>query len=252
MDFKRLISPKFRIVAGQYEITSGMEVECFSSREARSDWCKVELSTQLQGAMEYQDLDRAIVELGYDGDYDLLLSGYIRKVSGDYWKEIMIRDDMMRLERLDLVVTFQQCTPQDIIRYILSQAGITDYELSESDYGKMDVFIVNRKNGVKAISELNSRWGLNNDFFFVNHRFYWGCRPEQENVYVLEEGINILSMEKYGGTWEIETFGVPWIHHSQYIQVEHSKYSGLVIVEKTIVKSDARGRTRMYIYFGGE
>lgn len=41
--------------------------------------------------------------------------------------------------------------------------------------------------------------------------------------------------------------------HSQLIKIEHSKYNGMSFVEKTIIKSDADGRVRMYIYFrGGE
>lgn len=50
-----------------------MEVECFSSREARSDWCRVELTTQLQNIVTYEDMEEVQVELGYEGDYDVLL-----------------------------------------------------------------------------------------------------------------------------------------------------------------------------------
>lgn len=137
------------------------------------------------------------------------------------------------------------------IRYVLTQAGIADYKLDSAEYGKKDAFIVNRQNGIKTIAQVNSTWGIDNDFFFRDGVFYWGCKPEQENIYVLEESENILSLKKYGDLYEIETLGVPWIHHSQEVEVSHSKYSGVVKVEKTIVKSDANGYTRMYIYFKG-
>lgn len=104
---------------------------------------------------------------------------------------------------------------------------------------------------MKTIAQVNSTWGIDNDFFFQNNIFYWGCRPEQKTVYILEESENILSLEKYGDLYEIETFGVPWIHHSQEIEISHSKYSGTVKVEKTITKSDSKGYTRMYLYFRG-
>lgn len=39
------------------------------------------------------------------------------------------------------------------------------------------------------------------------------------------------------------------IHHSQEVIVEHSKYSGTVVVEKTIVRSDDSGAVHMYIYW---
>lgn len=252
MGYKKLISPEFRIGTEKYEITSGMEVECFSSKEARSDWCKVELTTQLQGIITYEDMEKATVELGYDEDYDMLLSGYCRRTTGDYWKEIMIRDAMIKLERSNIKGTFVDCTPQDVIRYVLAQAGITNYQLSDSEYGKKDTFIVNKQDGIKTIAQVNSTWGIDNNFFFQDEVFYWGCKPKQEDVYILEESENILSLKKYGELYEIETLGVPWIHHSQEIEVSHSKYSGIVEVEKTIVKSDSSGYTRMYIYFKGE
>lgn len=252
MGYKKLISPEFKINTEKFEITSGMEVECFSSREARSDWCHVELTTQLQNIITYNDMEKATVELGYDDDYDMLLPGYCKKTNNDYWKEIIIRDSMIKVERTEIKGTFIDCTPQDIIRYVLAQSGITDYQLSNDDYGKKDRFIVNKQNGIRTITQVNSLWGIDNDFFFQNEVFYWGCKPKQETIYILEESENILSLKKYGDLYEIETLGVPWIHHSQQIEVLHSKYSGTVKVEKTIVKSDASGYTRMYIYFKGE
>lgn len=251
MGYKKLISPEFRINTEKFELESGIEVECFSSKEARSDWCKVELTSQLNGIVTYDDMEEAVVELGYDDDFDTLLKGYCRKTDNDYWKEILIRDAMMKVERTFIKGAFVDCTPQDVIRYILTQAGIDEYKLSEKEYGKKERFLVNKLNGLKAITEINSSWGIDNDFFFRDGVFYWGCVPSQDVVYILEESENILSLKKYGEMYEIETIGVPWIHHSQEIEVVHSKYSGTAKVEKTIIKSDSSGFTRMYIYFRG-
>ena len=249
MRYKELISPEFCISMEAYEITSGIEVEYFSSREARADWCRIELTSQLQGTINYKDMERASVELGYGNDFDVLLDGYCRRTGSDYWKEIIIRDAMVKLERISIKGTFIDCTPQDIIRYVLVQGGIKDYRLDSSEYGKKDTFIAGRQNGIEAIEQAGTAWGINNDFFFRDGIFYWGCRPGQENVYIFEENKNILSLKKYGELYELETFGIPWIHHSQDVEILHSKYSGIVNVEKIIIKSDARGYTRMYIYF---
>lgn len=251
MAYKKLISPEFRITTDKYEITSGMEVEIFSSRAARSDWSKVELTSQYEGLVTYEDMEEAKVELGYDDDFDTLLDGYCRKSGNDYWKEIMIRDAMIKLERITVKQTFLDCTPQDIIKWVLAQAGITEYQLSNEEFGKRDVVIISEQNGIKAIAQVNSDWGIEKDFFFQNKVFYWGCKPEQKNIYVLDESENILSLNKIGDFYEIETLGVPWIHHSQEIEVVHSKYSGMVTVEKTITRSNSDGFTRMFIYFKG-
>ena len=67
MKSKKLISPEFRVTVGPYMVTSGIEIECFSSRESHMDWCKVELSPELQGRFSFEDMEAAKVELGYDG-----------------------------------------------------------------------------------------------------------------------------------------------------------------------------------------
>lgn len=251
MNEKKLISPEYKVTIGSFVLSKGISVECFSSKETHADWCSIELVSQFDGIIEYDDMDEAIVELGYDDDYDTLLSGYVRKSSDDYWKEIMIKDDIIYLDRTTIKATFIDCNPQDVIRYILTQAGIKNYRLSNQDYGKKKVFSIDKKTGIKAIADVNSCFGIENNYYFRDHVFYWGTKEEQEYIYELSENNNILSLNKYGKSWEIETIGVPWIHHSQEINVIHSKYSGIVEVEKTIVKTDNNGFTRMYIYFKG-
>ena len=147
MESKKLISPEFRISTEQYEISGGIEVECFSSREARADWCKVSFATVMQGKVSYEDMDPAIVELGYDDDYDILLSGFCRRSAGDMWKEMLIRDAMIKLDRISVKASFTGCTPQDIIKYVLAQAGITKYFLSDAIYGTKEVLVVDRISG---------------------------------------------------------------------------------------------------------
>ena len=116
---------------------------------------------------------------------------------------------------------------------------------------KKDLFVIDRKSGINTIAEVNSSWGIKNPFFFQKKVFYWGTKEEQKEIYVLEEGETILSLNKYGDLWEAETIAIPWIHHSQEVEVQHSKYSGIVTVEKTIVRSDDTGAVHMYIYFAG-
>ena len=229
----------------------GIEVECFSSKGSHMDWCRVELSPQLRGALEFKDMDEASVELGYGDDFDILIEGYARCGGTDYWKEIMIKDDMMKLDRVAIKASFVDCEPQDVIRYVLACAGIGDYVLSDGNYGKKPLFVIDRKSGINTIAEVNSSWGIKNPFFFQRKVFYWGTKEEQEEIYVLEEGETILSLNKYGDLWEAETIAIPWIHHSQEVEVQHSKYSGIVTVEKTIVRSDGTGAVHMYIYFAG-
>ena len=115
MGTKKLISPEFRVTVGEYQMGDGIEVECFSSKGSHMDWCRVELSPQLRGALEFKDMDEASVELGYGDDFDILIEGYARCGGTDYWKEIMIKDDMMKLDRVAIKASFVDCEPQDVI-----------------------------------------------------------------------------------------------------------------------------------------
>lgn len=216
------------------------------------DWCRVELSPELQGLIQFKDMDEATVELGCNGDYDSLINGYVRCEKEDYWKEIMIKDDLMKLERVNIRATFIDCEPQDVIRYVLTCADIKDYVLADVHYGKRGRLVIDRRNGLQALAEVNSSWGINNPFFFQNKVFYWGASRVQNEMYVLEEDETILSLNKYGSLWEAETIAIPWIHHSQQVEIRHNKYNGIVEVEKTIVRSDDTGAVHMYIYYEGD
>ena len=220
MEEKKLLTPEFRVSIGNYEISEGLKVECFSSKESKCDWGAVELSPELEELIRVNDMESAKIELGYGDDYDELIDGYIKKSDSG----IIVKDDMTKLERILIKATFLDATPQDIIRYVLIQAGICDYELMEQNYGK------------KA---------------FKGKRFYWGSKEEQKEMYILEEGNTILSLKKYGTLWEVETLAIPWIHHSQLIEVRHSRYNGMAEVEKTVIKTDQRGAVHMYIFFRG-
>ena len=249
MRSKRLLTPQFRITIGNYIMSEGVSVECVSSKAAVPDWCMFSLASQLEGIIEFDNQALAIVEMGYEDDYHTLIQGHAALVNADYWKEIMIRDDMICLEQIRVKATFIDCTPQDVVKYVLSLSGIDDFRLDETVYSKKKVFSVESKSGIEVLKEVNSAWNISNEFFFQEQIFYWGRKPAQEVMYVLEEQNNILDVNKYNELWEVETLGIPWIHHSQQVEVIHSKYTGIVEVYKTIIKSDENGFIRMFIYF---
>ena len=136
---------------------------------------------RMLGVLKFKDMDEASVELGYEDDFDSLIDGYVRCGDTDYWKEIMIKDDMMKLDRVTIKASFVDCEPQDVIRYVLACAGIEDYVLSDEHYGKKDLFVIDRKSGINTIAEVNSSWGIKNPFFFQKKVFYWGTKEEQKN-----------------------------------------------------------------------
>ena len=139
---RKLITPRFKAVVGNLELSDGITAECYSSVTERCNYAVIELDKQLIGKVEVVDMMPAGVLLGYDDDYDTIVNGYViaERSSGG---KIHILDDTVLLMRTRITTTFVDSTPQDIIRYGLEMAGITDYQLSTAYYpacGSMPVY----------------------------------------------------------------------------------------------------------------
>lgn len=249
MKVKKLLAPDWRVSVGQYEITDGMAVECFSSGEARADWCRITLDDAYEGLIEIHDMEGACIELGYSDTYDTLMEGSVRMAHPGGWKEILVLDGMRKLAETEIMATFLECRPEDVIKYILRRSGITDYALDETVYETKSVFALDSRNGIQAIQAVNSFWGIGNAFFFRGKKFHWGAEKAQEEMYVLEEGENLIQLEKTGSLWEAETFGIPWLHHGDEVEIAHSMYEGVAKIQKTVIKRSEKGTTRMRLYF---
>ena len=250
MDGKKLISPVFRLTIGDYMITSGMSVECISSKKSRLDWSRISLESSPEGLIPLEDNMPAVLELGYDDDFDELLNGYLRRTSEDSWKELIIKDDLKKLEEVTVKGTFLECEPQDVIIYALMLAGIENYSLDQTKYPKKDKVVIKEMNGLKAIAEVGAIWNISKPYYFKNKVFRWGTAEEQNDIYILEEDETLMSLEKSGTMWKAEVIAIPWIHHSQEVMIRHTEYTGIVEVEEVKIQSDASS-TKMFIWFRG-
>lgn len=250
MAVRKLIAPQFRVQIGTCTFTNGICTECYSSLKERCSWATVEYSSGYSGLLGFREMDPAKIELGYDGDYDILLTGYV--VSGKALGPFKILDDTIFLLRTYVTETFVSCRPQDIIRYGLEKAGITNYRLADTAYPKKNVVSISRKNIVEMIQEVERVWGIQATFYFKNGCFYWGTGETQKLVYVLEEGKNILSCIRFNREFEIKTIGVPWIHQGERIKVKHRRFNGEVTVTAVRIKADEEGSVRMFLTFNAE
>ena len=251
MTEKKLVTPKFRIWIGDTILDSGFQAECYSSTAERCSWGTVELKPVYDEILQYRDMEPARMELGYEDDYDTVLSGYLSVRQPDEGGSLRILDDTVFLQRTEIRETFLSCRPQNIIAYALRKAGITAFQLSDAVYPEKDKYPVLRKNVVELIQDIQKAWGINADFYFKDRCFYWGTDIPQTSIYILEEGKNILSLLKFNREYEIKTIGVPWIHQGEQIQVKHRKYTGTVKVTATRIKADDEGCVRMYLTFKG-
>jgi len=79
--------------------------------------------------------------------------------------------------------------------------------------------------------------------------FYWDEKPAQQKVYTFEYGVNIISLNRTGGVWELETVSAPFVRHSHKINLIHPRISGEFEVSKVVSTTNDSGFIRTYIYF---
>ena len=251
METTDLFYPQISVDLGKYTLDSGVKIEIQSSQESCSDWAKVRFTKQFQTAITLARKDAASISLGYNGVYDEAISGYISQPyngSGNV-DEVILKDGMFILEETTINKVFLDTTPQEIVKYFLAQAGITDMKLSSTVYQTRKRVPICSLSALKGINAVNAAWGISQKYFFRNGVFYWGVTPDQEKVYSFEYGINIISLTRTGGLWELETISSPFVRHSDKIAVTHPKIIGTFEVKKVVFLTNEAGFIRTYIYF---
>lgn len=191
------------------------------------------------------------IYLGYSGIMEEVFTGY---VSSPYNQaqgknEILAKDEMQRLEEVTISETFLDVTPQEIVRYLLEVAGISNFQISQEVYQPKKVVPVAQKNGIQVLEEIRRLWQIQKRFYFSGGVFYWCTDPEQKQTYLFEYGSNIIRLERSMGSWELETVSMPFIHHSQTIKIIHPAYTGSALVKKVLFKTNDAGFIRTYITF---
>lgn len=246
-----LFYPGIGVQIGAYSIKKGIEIETCSDVESYFDWAKIRFTDPYQTQIGITKGDEMSIYLGYSGIMEEVFTGY---VSSPYNRaqgknEILAKDEMQRLEEVTISETFLDVTPQEIVRYLLEVAGISNFQISQEVYQPKKVVPVAQKNGIQVLEEIRRLWQIQKRFYFSGGVFYWCTDPEQKQTYLFEYGSNIIRLERSMGSWELETVSMPFIHHSQTIKVIHPAYTGSALVKKVLFKTNDAGFIRTYITF---
>ena len=246
-----LFYPGIGVQIGAYSIKKGSEIETCSDAESYFDWAKIRFTDPYQTQIGIAKGDEMSIYLGYSGIMEEVFTGY---VSSPYNRaqgknEILAKDEMQRLEGVTISETFLDVTPQEIVRYLLEVAGISNFQISQEVYQPKKVVPVAQKNGIQVLEEIRRLWQIQKRFYFSGGVFYWCTNPEQKQTYLFEYGSNIIRLERSMGSWELETVSMPFIHHSQTIKVIHPAYTGSALVKKVLFKTNDAGFIRTYITF---
>ena len=251
METLELFYPQIAAQAGPYKLDQGIEFEIFSAKSSYFDWAKIRFTEGFQPEISLARKDPAAIGLGYDGIMEEVFTGFVSHPYnyGGGVDEITLKDEMLLLEDTQINNTFLDTTPQEVISYILTQAGVGKRKLSAQGYPTRKKLPIRQMSGVQAINAVNAAWNLKKRFFFSGGVFYWDEKPEQQKVYTFEYGVNIINLVRFGGVWELETVSAPFIRHSHKINVIHPKISGEQEVTKVVSSINDDGFIRTKIYF---
>lgn len=251
MESEELYYPQIAAQAGAYRFEQGIEVEIYSAKQSYFDWAKIRFTGEYRPKIKLSRKDPAMISMGYNGTMEQVFSGYVSKEydGGTYVNEVDLKDESLLLEETVADGTFLNTTPQEMLSFFLSQAGVTKKKLSAASFPVRKMLPIRKQNVIQAIQTVNAAWGLKLPFFFSEGTFYWGEKPQQSKVYTFEYGVNIIRLSRRGGVWELETVSVPFVRHSHKINIIHPKISGEQEVLKVVSTTNDSGFIRTYIYF---
>lgn len=253
MKTQNLFYPIQQAVIGGYSFQAGISIEVFSDKKYLYDWARIRFTRQFNGHISLERGTEALIAMGYDGSLQTIFKGVVAKNynQATYKDEILIKDYTLKLEDSKISGTFLEVTPQDMVQYGLSAAGIGDMLLSEEGYPVKRKAAIREKPVSEFLMEVDSLWGIKTTKSFLLGTFYWDEKPEQSEMYCFEYGNNIISLTRERNLWKLETVAIPAIQHSCKIGVDHPEISGVFEVSKVIFTSNDRGFVRTKIFFEG-
>lgn len=254
MEKKKLFYPDKQIQIGKYIFCEGISLKTYSDKKAPFDWGKISFTKEFKEKLELNELDEVSIKLGYEGELEETFVGVLIKNydTAEVMDEVIFRDRMQMLYKTTICATYLNCSPQEIIRDGLQKAGITQFVLTDTVYQPKARVPIVEKNMLGVLRQINSLWGIDVHGCFIKGIFYWGIKPEQEDILEFIYAENIISLDRAKGMWELVTVSVPSIQHSQMIKVTHPKITGSFEVEKVIFTTNEGGFLRTSIYFYGE
>lgn len=251
MTEQELFYPVAAIRIGEYVFDQGIAWSICSDIRDLADWGKLRLTKEFQNNITINPEEEVTVYQGYGTQLKQTFRGIVVKAynnaAGE--NEILFKDMSYRMEKVIINHTFLHVTPQELIRYGLSAAGITDYYLADTAYQAKTRIPVMRQRLPAVLKLVENMWELQDvNKGFVNGTFYWGTWPETE-IAEFVYGYNVISLNRTNGLWELETVCQPDIQVGQNISITHPKVSGTYRVIRIVTAMSDKGFIRCRLYF---
>lgn len=221
---QELTAPIWSVQLGDYQVS---RLHQFEVRAARTVHVAVaSLRLPAAGVPTIEIGQGLLISQGYrESGLWSIFEGTVRRVElhGD---ELLITgaDAMYPTVRRRLTLAFTNATPQEIVRWALAQAGVTQMQLSTRRYPALPRFVADGTLG-EVLEAVSQAWGLQVDTYWMpGVGVWWG--PAEESPRAAEAPALIMygrtmlrhQVEAGGRTGVLAVGAIP-IFHSQVIQV---------------------------------
>jgi hypothetical protein len=227
------IAPAWEIYLGNYQLKKVSSIDVYSKRDRIMDMADI--------VLDPLGLDRSIFTEGMKGNIRLgyiekglssVFEGQISMVSWQAETKFTLKGQAERLRTTPILQTFIDVTPQDIVKFGLNAAGVTNFKLSSVDLPRRHHFVSPNKNVIDLISLVSAGWGISWPAFFdpePNGRFYfcpWDETGRDKNeILILEYGKNIFSLDPgRDGRGKLTTILLPMLRHSNLLKISDRRY----------------------------
>lgn len=241
-------SPEVRVDIGNYSFEKDISLQVALDDDKSCDWAVVTLSEKLLSKVNISKELPVKIYLGYQGNLEEILAG---EVIGIRDNEIHIRNAFIKLMRTKITQNFVRCTPQEVVSFVLNQAGIEQSELGTEPYPMMKLLSVRQQTGLDVLKYVDQKWSLNNSYYyFEGSLFKWNVKEDTSKVYSFIYGENIIDLQNIcPKTWELTTISVPQLKVRKYIEVQHPKINGMYQIKKLMFEVNESGFIRTKITF---
>ena len=226
------LSPYIDLKVGSTEVRNQFaSLEVMLSSKQPADICEFALKLGLPDLGLVKDKEIELY-IGYSGERSWkVFSGYVYEPRAP---RFLCKDEALKLFKTEVIQTFLDVTPQDVINFGLKKAGITQMELDSKAYPKKDRFVAAGENVSDLVRRVNTTWKIYNDWYFKEKKFYWKpFTPVPGPVYSYRFEENILDLtfttdrEPYGqrkvgstsSSGKLLTVVSPFINHGQEIEI---------------------------------
>ncbi|MDR3561911.1 MAG: hypothetical protein P4N59_10820 [Negativicutes bacterium] len=228
------VAPYATVAVGPWVTNKTSQIQVFSSRINALDTATISIPSE---GVELGSITKGMpvsVEMGYrEKGLWPTFSGKVFDVSSGRTVDLYCKDHMEDLRTTFITQTFVNASPQDIVKYGLIKAGVTDFQLGSTQLAKRHHFVASNLNVIQLIKMVNRTWNLTDWAFYFEPagQFSWGPWEESSRynnglpVAILEYGKNLLDLEPsdqdYG---TLKTFSLPFIQHSNLLLLRDQRF----------------------------